>query len=1428
MADGTEELSHPRRILSLRRRGTKVTKTPRPVPVCGIGASAGGVEALQQFFETVPTNLGLAYVVVVHLAPGHKSELPGILSRRTKMPVVQVGDHDKTKLEADHVYVIAPDRKLVITDSSVSAVPFDQPRGPRMAIDLLFRSLAESRGDGFAIVLSGSGADGALGAKAVKEHGGLVLVQDPAEAGYGDMPRAVLATGIADLVLPVHDLAARLGELTHNKRQTAALTNEASFGEPITDDEEGALRGVFELLRKRTSHDFSLYKRNTVLRRLARRMQLTGHVTIRGYLGHLRADADPEVTALFNDLLISVTTFFRDPNAWLSLQSQVIGPLLERSGPDDPLRMWVPGCSTGEEAYTLAILTIEELERRKIASNFVIFASDLDETVLATARAGLYPHAIRADVSDRRLERFFCREENHYGVLGRVRDHIVFATHNLLRDPPFSRLHLISCRNLLIYLERELQEQVMAVFRYALRDDGYLFLGASEAADEENFRPLDKRQRIFVPRARPQGTRPMLPEILASTGPRLPRLGRDGALGGRSSSADLHLTALEHVAPPSLVIDERWNVLHVSPSAARFFQQGAGPPARRVTDLVRLDLRDELHTLVTRALDKQSPQLSPFVSVNLGGTVHHVAIMAHPRPQDAERGAYCLITFLDAGPAPNVVAPSTQEPSSELVRELREKLRQAEERIETMRDEHYSIHEDLRAANEELQSLNEEYRSTTEELETSKEELQSINEELQTVNQELKTKLEEVSRAHSDLENLMEATDVATLFLDNELKIKRFTPRLVELFNVRPRDTDRPIGEITHNLDYETLEQDARCVLTNPVPIEHEVRTHEGRVFGARLSPYRLAGGGTVDGVVISFVDVTAIKVAESALRASEARLAAELETMRSLHRMTIAVATAQSTQEALDHILNTAIALEGGDFGDVQLIDDSGMLRIVAQRGFDAKFLEAFARVTSDDATSCGRALRTRVTTHIEDVLRDPAYAMLRTAAVEAGFRAVQSTPLINRNGNALGVLSVHFREPRPYSEREKQLGELLGRQAADLIESRVHQDRVTGLNEALRQRTEELEASQRRLSRQAADLLEQDRNRDEFLAALGHELRNPMSAIHNSLSVLKVADETSERALEILRRQDRHMLRLVNDLLDITRVKHGRIRLERVSVDAADVARTAIESARPQAEQKRLRLEYEPPTDPLWVDADPERLSQILDNLLRNAVSYTDSGTISLEIRAEGPVARFTVRDTGIGIEEQEREQLFNAYQQRRIGQRSGGLGLGLALVRALVDAHGGEISVTSAGRGAGSAFSFTVPRTSEPAATPKREERTLPRSRHVLVVDDQHDVADSLGSLLRALDQTVDIAYGATQALELAEKHPPRVAFLDLSMPDMPGGALARRLRRRLPNLSLVAVTGDSMARSTQTDGFTASLLKPADADSLIALLHALPSD
>jgi two-component system, chemotaxis family, CheB/CheR fusion protein len=827
---------------------------PVRVTVCGIGASAGGIDALREFFTAVPPDLGIAYVVIVHLSPEHESELSSLLAQRTKMPVREVPDDKSIDLEPDHVYVIPPNRKLLIDQRTIGASPFTEQAERRAPIDLFFRSLGENHGDGFALVLSGGGSDGAVGAKAVKEAGGLVLVQDPREATHEGMPRAVIGSGVADLVLPIREIAARLGALKIQKDRLVPLIPPAA--EPAIDERnEAALKRIFELVRARTGHDFSRYKRATILRRLVRRMQLNHCADLDRYLGFMRENPE-EILSLFDDLLITVTTFFRDPASWEALRTHVVVPLVENNEQNQPLRIWVPGCATGEEAYSLAILFREEISRKDRHCDVVIFGSDVDQGALATAREGLYPSAIATDVSEARLARYFRAEGDHYRISSEIRDSVVFAMHSVLRDPPFSKLHLISCRNLMIYLDRELQQQLQQVFRYGLRDDGYLFLGVSETADPALFEPLEKQHRIFRARPHPAGPPVRLPQLPAM--PQAPAVvdrvqERERAMRVRRSAAETHIEVLEQFAPPSVLIDRHWTVVHLSESAGRFLQQRGGPPTQTLTDLVRPELLDELRAALHHASELHEPALSAFVPVRFNGTPRLVGVLVQPRSSAAAVDGHFLVTFLEAGDATSDAPQERVEATDSLVLSLRDKLRIAEQRLESMRLEHSMAYEDLRAANEELQSLNEEYRSTTEELETSKEELQSVNEELQTVNQELKIKLEEVSRANNDLENFMAATDIPMLFLDRSLAIKRYTAPLREIFNVKVHDLGRPIGDLTHNLRYGDLERDAAKVLADLTPIERSVQSRDGMTLGVRIRPYRTAED-KIDGVVVTFV----------------------------------------------------------------------------------------------------------------------------------------------------------------------------------------------------------------------------------------------------------------------------------------------------------------------------------------------------------------------------------------------------------------------------------------------------------------------------------------------------------------------------------------------------------------------------------------------
>jgi len=868
------------------RKNNKVNLRPSlndELTVVGIGASAGGLKALQAFFDALPGDTGMAYVVITHLHPEHESHLAEILQNDTQMPVRQVTG--LMKVESDHVYVIPPNRGLLMAESKIDTTEFREPRGQRAPIDYFFRSLAQGHPNSVGIILSGGGTDGAVGVKSIKEEGGLLMVQHPEEAEYDSMPRAAIATGLADVVLPAKELAVKLVEYMQYRPPLPLEADELHEGQLE------AIRRILAHVHARTGHDFSQYKRSTLLRRIQRRMQINGLATLETYLDYLR-DNPTEASALFNDVLIGVTNFFRDRESWQELANRVIPLIFKDREIGHPVRAWAIGCSTGEEAYGLAILLFEFADKLELRPQIQVFASDLDENSIRRAREGLYPTAIEADVSQERLERFFTREGDYYRVRRELRDVVLFTHHSVLRDAPFSRLDLVACRNLLIYLEREMQETVFDIFHYALNPGGYLFLGNSESAESvhELFQTVDKVHRIY--RAKPWShNHPHVPSLPLSvkfsayqelySQPHAPRTHSTRQI---PLLTDEHRQALEEYAPPSILIDEQYTILHVSETAGRYLLQPKGPITTDLLKLVYPELQLELRTALFQAFEKDRAIFTQPMAVRFNGKLRRVILSVNPHTKLTEDGRkqekQALVVFLEDEQderSPQVTQELDETRSNILVMQLEAEVRRLREQLQASIEEYESSNEELKASNEELQSINEEYRSATEELETSKEELQSVNEELQTVNNELKSKLDEISRSHNDLENLMGATAIAMLFLDRELRIRHYTPDMQELFNIMPGDHGRPIRHLTHTLQYSQFIEDAEEVLRKLVPIEREVRGENGGWFLLRLRPYRTVDD-RIEGVIFTSVDITRLKQAEADLVELNATLEQRVE----------------------------------------------------------------------------------------------------------------------------------------------------------------------------------------------------------------------------------------------------------------------------------------------------------------------------------------------------------------------------------------------------------------------------------------------------------------------------------------------------------------------------------------------------------------------
>ena len=881
----------------------ETTSVVGPMPegptIVGIGASAGGLAALRTFFQHVPEDSGLAYVIVVHLSPEHESHLAELLQAHVKMPVQQVSG--EMPLEPDHVYVIPPNANLNTIDTHLRLSSLEERRRERAPIDHFFRTLARTHdGHAIAVILTGTGSDGTLGVREIKEKGGLTVVQDPAEAEYDGMPQSAVATGVVDLVLPLADIPEAIVRYASTEPRLPIPEDD----EDVPSTERQLLQKVFAQIRARTGRDFSRYKRSTILRRIQRRMQLRSVVELADYLEILRAEPE-EVRDLADDFLITVTNFFRDPEVFEALEQDIIPQLFEEKGSNDDIRVWSVGCATGEEAYSLAMLLMEQAARHEaehgIGPRLQVFASDLHERSLAKAREGFYPGDIETDVSPERIRRFFHKEDGGFRVRKELRELVVFAPHNLLGDPPFSKLDLISCRNVMIYLQRDVQQDVIDLFHYALQPNGFLVLGTSETVDSSNlFQTADKKRCVFRKRNVP-APEPRLP-VFPVLHRRLPGEKSEGEHAGEPIAYGmLHQQMVEQYAPPSILVNPDDRLVHLSEHAGRYLVHPGGEPTTSVFKLVREELRIELRSALRSARKRgQSVRTEP-ISVQFPGDAARVVVDVRPAYGEYQDG-FCLIIFDEREPDDgqrtalgrrDLAKPTTEAPSEEAGpdaddqleaerREFEAELDLSHRRLQAIIEDYETSQEELKASNEELQSSNEELRSTLEELETSKEELQSMNEELQTVNQENRHKVEELAQLSGDLQNLMGATQIATLFLDRHLRILRFTPRIGELFNIRPADRGRPLSDLTHQLGYDELTDDARRVLDRLVPIEREVQDRKGQWYLTRVLPYR-SQTDHIEGVVITFVDITTRKKAEEALRESEEQFRALVDASASM-----------------------------------------------------------------------------------------------------------------------------------------------------------------------------------------------------------------------------------------------------------------------------------------------------------------------------------------------------------------------------------------------------------------------------------------------------------------------------------------------------------------------------------------------------------------
>jgi two-component system CheB/CheR fusion protein len=1351
-------------------------------PVVGIGASAGGLQAIKLFFENMPHDNGMAFVIILHLSPDHQSIADRIIQESTRMPVLQVTE--TVPIEKNHIYVISPAQRLTMSDGVLEVSNNDPKEGRHASIDLFFRDLAEvHREHAFCLVLSGSGSDGAVGLSRIKEHGGITMAQVPEDAQFDSMPRAAIETGMVDLVLPVVEMPQKLLELWHNSQEISLptandpeLQSFASVSERDAAFAEQLLHDILIQLRTGTGHDFKHYKRATVLRRIERRMQVTAQPDLAAYYRYLQNNPE-ETKALLGDMLIGVTNFFRDREAFEALERDVLPQLVSAAVSAHPekeeIRVWSAGCSTGEEAYSLAMLLSDQLQLDSSKATLQLFATDIDERAISVGRAGLYPQAIVTDVPPTRLRHYFVKEDDHYRIRKELREKVLFAKHSLLSDPPFSQIDLIVCRNLLIYLDREVQREILQMFHFALRPGGFLFLGSSESADacHELFAPVDKRNRIFRAKTGTASSRrtPTMPRggyMRTNVSRETPQ----NAVQRKLSFSDIHQRALERTAPPSMIVDANADILHMSESAGRFLRHVGGELSRNLLTLILPELRLEIRTTLFQVQQSGLAVKSRAVPITRDNRRYRIDLLAQPYKDDESEGEFVLVIFEEAE-----IDPSEQEATtllqteSQVLSNLERELQRTKLHLQDTIEQSEVSSEELKASNEEMQAINEELRSATEELETSKEELQSINEELLTVNYELKTKVEETDKINDYLTNLIASTDIATVFVDRSMRIKWFTPRATDIFSMLPVDTGRSLLDITHRLQYDDLAKDAALVFESLNMIEREISSTDNRWYIARLLPYR-SSEDHIDGTVLTFIDITKRRAAEEELRLGEERMRLVAESTR-------------------DYAIIT--------------LDEQG---VITSWNKGAELIFGYSKAEAEGA-------------HYDFIFseedRDSGTPNAELQKVRTQGRSEDERWYVRKDGS------------RFYCSGEVTL--LTG-------------DNLRGYVKIARDLT-----GHKRQHEEQSQALAETRNtsylKDEFFAVMSHELKHPLNLIQLNAELLRRLPVTKSvapaaKAVNTICDAVNSQARIIDDLLDVARVRTGKLKLQPVTVDLVSVLRdihTVVLN-----EQHETTVELHVPAQPLMVHADPTRLEQIIWNLVNNALKFTPpTGRVQLIASQDGDQVRLDVKDNGNGIAAENLEHVFDLFGQaekQHASHHREGLGIGLSLVRQLTEAQQGTVEVSSPGLGAGCTFSVCLPmaRTDGEAHPAAQHDEATGRlsGLTILLVDDSADVLETLKVLLEMEDAEVIAFDRPMAALDAAKSMHFDLIISDLGMPVMSGHELMAALRqlplaKDVPAIALTGYGAHSDVTKSRQSGFDQHVGKPVSYEELIETIEALRS-
>ena len=1340
----------------------------------GIGASAGGIKACKELLQSLPSTTNNSYIIVLHLKPDVESRLASIFQGVTSMPVVEVTKNES--LRPNYVYVISPNTLLEIEGNTL--IPREMPKNEehylQRPINKLFKSLARNKFErSVGVILSGTGDDGTVGSYEIKYNMGEVIVQTPSTAEFNEMPTNVISSGNVDKELEIAQIPLFLenyAKLLPLRKSSKSITINISSDKTS----ENALKKIFELLSDRYHIDLkNFYKQGTLLRRSARRMQLININTLSEYTQYLENHLD-ESEALYNDLLIGVTKFFRDLHVWKDLEEVTIPKLIQSHKYESAFRVWVPGCATGEEAYSLAIIINEQLKREKRNIPVQIFATDISESSLNFARQATYSKNIERAIPFDTLNSYFEKLGDHYRVKREIRELVTFSHHNLLTDPPFTTMDLISCRNLLIYFQPEAQQRVMELFHFALRPTGFLLLGTAETTGQKNnlFEIESGINKIYRPiiskRMRYQHLKNF--SIQASGNAMIYKGINFGQRPEKSIDQYVEKFVLTKHTHSCVAISESFEIYSFYGDTRNFLTPPVGEAKMSILAWAKSEIYAKLRSALEEAKNKNEKVEVSGIQINSSGNKEFVELTIEPISPLPNNLRMFLVTFklnkshykLLHGPIANSLEIPVEK--TDYVKQLESELKNTQDELENTVSQFKTSLDEYQANHEELVTLNEELQSNNEEIEASKEELQSLIEELSALNQQNKSKNEELQEVLNDLNNLLISTNIPIIFLDRNHCVRRFTPSIKDIFHITKSDIGRPIQEIKEKFNGDNLITDIQKVSASDRLVKREVHCDDGRFFNVVILPYK-DEDGKIDGTCISFNDISLQKQAFL-----------ELDEQKNFSEITIDTT-----------------------FTGLVLLDNDFTVVMANQAFCD------FLRVTKNQ------------------IYHDNFFKLKNGILNTSEFRALADKILNSKITKKTSIVKSTLRNIGPKKFR------ITSRK----ITLRGKEKIILAIQDITIQRD-----SKRILQKRTAALKQEQKRKDEFLAMLSHELRNPLNAIINGVTLLEIKskskeDEKSMSIIEMMKRQSGRIVSILDELLEITRISTGKIQLTLEPVNFVEAINDAIEALGHAIKEKnhQLSLNYSP-SDQYMVYADKTRLVQIAENLINNAIKYTpNGGQIRIILEKDQYYTRLIVQDNGIGIEPELIDKVFDIFVQGKNDSNPSqkGVGLGLSLIQNLVEAHKGTISAHSEGPGKGSEFIVELKSYVTKAPGDKANKGTYPKNtsikKKILIIDDEEDSAKMLADILKNAGFKTHYSINETEALEVFKNFMPDITIIDMALPTMDGYELEKKIHENFPQHYSLMIALSGLKKDSERfkkSGFHHYMLKPAKINELIKII------